>query len=68
MIKYVIKILNSILRFEIKKHKIWFFLINTSPVEMDSFKSPVNSSIIKNYSTIIDFVLSDKQTKILKLF
>ena len=34
---------------------------------MVSFKSPVNSRIIKNCSTVIDFVLSDKQTKILKL-
>ena len=42
-------------------------LINASPVGMVSFKSPVNSRIIKNCSTVIDFVLSDKQTKILKL-
>ena len=67
MIKYVIKILNSILRFRIKKNIKFDFLINASPVGMDSFKSQLNSSIIKNYSIIIDFVLYDKQTKILKL-
>ena len=50
-----------------KKDTKFDVLINSSPVGMVSFKSPVNSRIIKNCSTVIDFVLSDKQTKILKL-
>ena len=50
-----------------KKNTTFDFLINASPVGMDSFKSPVNSRIIKNCDTVIDFVLSSKQTKIIKL-
>ena len=54
-------------------YKIWNykrnsfdFLINASPAGMNN-KSPFHLNIIKNSEVVIDFVLSNKKTKLLKI-
>ena len=55
-------------------YKIWNynkkkfdFIINASPVGMYNNKSPVNPKIIKNSRIVVDFVLSNKKTKLLEI-